>query len=852
MNQQKLEKLQSVLKQIDQDFASTEEVAKIVSVIIKEIKSIKGSISGLSTEFSQELNKLINDHKSLSKKGDYSASYLMKELDSLKSALSNLKLKHGQDGQDGKDYVLTKSDLMKIADQVYIPDNTNVVAEKVLNTIVIPEEDCESIVHKINQGDKLIKKERIEGLDDIERIAKANASNHKTYTGVTETRVKELINQNDASNDTLQGVTDRGATTTNEITLPGIQAKTSAGLAIKADNGDTAVLIGAGGGKNATFYDGVKLDAQTASRVVLFDANKNLVSSTLTSTALEAIPTTYCPYTGATGAVNLGAQNLSTTGTGTFSQYKGITQYVPVTGTLTISIAYYYSGYDATYITPVEDPSGLPAIWVDPTDYRIHWLTGDFAGTYTEIDYFSSDDFFQAAGDLSGTEGDTFEIVLLTTKAYLPDGVLTTDLEADSVLTKALTLKTIQFQVSDDGTSLFVGDGAGYNAQTVTYCNYFGKYAGYTATGSNYSNFFGSEAGSEATQATYCNFFGWEAGDSAKTLSDSNFLGRRAGIGASNSSYSNFFGYGAGAMAIATSGSNFFGNGTGSGASSASMSNFFGYNSGVGASNSSYSNFLGFYAGYGQKFAARCIFLGTNAGNNNGQLNQTDFANNLIIDQGLSTSNAPRATAAAIRTNALLYGTFADAAASQQLTINAGTVNFNGGTNTDITFNFTGTTNSGVLYWMEDEDYFKFNDDIFINDAENIVLGTTTGTKFGTATTQKLSFYNSTPIVQPSGNALTALSNLGLVASPTLTKTDVGLANVTNNAQLPLAGGTMTGTIFSQDIQPKTDDTYYLGKNDDDTPLAYKGVILKDQAGTGKYYRLEVYNDALRIVDLSD
>jgi hypothetical protein len=32
----------------------------------------------------------------------------------------------------------------------------------------------------------------------------------------------------------------------------------------------------------------------------------------------------------------------------------------------------------------------------------------------------------------------------------------------------------------------------------------------------------------------------------------------------------------------------------------------------------------------------------------------------------------------------------------------------------------------------------------------NFILGTTTGTKIGTATTQKLSFFNSTPIVQPS------------------------------------------------------------------------------------------------------
>lgn len=60
------------------------------------------------------------------------------------------------------------------------------------------------------------------------------------------------------------------------------------------------------------------------------------------------------------------------------------------------------------------------------------------------------------------------------------------------------------------------------------------------------------------------------------------------------------------------------------------------------------------------------------------------------------------------------------------------------------------------------------NGSININDAGNIVLGTTTGTKIGTATNQRLAFYNSTPIVQPSGNILTALTNLGLVASPTI------------------------------------------------------------------------------------
>lgn len=42
------------------------------------------------------------------------------------------------------------------------------------------------------------------------------------------------------------------------------------------------------------------------------------------------------------------------------------------------------------------------------------------------------------------------------------------------------------------------------------------------------------------------------------------------------------------------------------------------------------------------------------------------------------------------------------------------------------------------------------------------------GNKIGTATNQKLGFYNATPIVQPTGNIVTALNNLGLVGSAAL------------------------------------------------------------------------------------
>lgn len=43
---------------------------------------------------------------------------------------------------------------------------------------------------------------------------------------------------------------------------------------------------------------------------------------------------------------------------------------------------------------------------------------------------------------------------------------------------------------------------------------------------------------------------------------------------------------------------------------------------------------------------------------------------------------------------------------------------------------------------------FTFSDDVTLADAKNIILNTTTGTKIGTGTTQKLGFFNATPVVQ--------------------------------------------------------------------------------------------------------
>ena len=54
-----------------------------------------------------------------------------------------------------------------------------------------------------------------------------------------------------------------------------------------------------------------------------------------------------------------------------------------------------------------------------------------------------------------------------------------------------------------------------------------------------------------------------------------------------------------------------------------------------------------------------------------------------------------------------------------------GNLTIGGGTDTDHTITFNGNTTDGVLTWMEDEDYFKFSDDLLINSTEKIQFGDT-------------------------------------------------------------------------------------------------------------------------------
>ena len=72
-----------------------------------------------------------------------------------------------------------------------------------------------------------------------------------------------------------------------------------------------------------------------------------------------------------------------------------------------------------------------------------------------------------------------------------------------------------------------------------------------------------------------------------------------------------------------------------------------------------------------------------------------------------------------------------------------------------------------------------------IPDGANLVVGSTTGTIIATAATQKLGFYNTTAIVQPSGSGTLVTGFTQVTASLT----------TTNAADIVAAASTFTGNV---------------------------------------------------------
>jgi hypothetical protein len=103
---------------------------------------------------------------------------------------------------------------------------------------------------------------------------------------------------------------------------------------------------------------------------------------------------------------------------------------------------------------------------------------------------------------------------------------------------------------------------------------------------------------------------------------------------------------------------------------------------------------------------------------------------------------------------------------------------------TSVDYTWSGTHTFGSVktdtFGDNTAGFVTITDSLTLNDAKNIAVSTTTGTKIGTATTQKLGFWNAAPIVQPAtgGAASTFVANTSGIADDTATWDGYTIGNV--------------------------------------------------------------------------
>ena len=145
---------------------------------------------------------------------------------------------------------------------------------------------------------------------------------------------------------------------------------------------------------------------------------------------------------------------------------------------------------------------------------------------------------------------------------------------------------------------------------------------------------------------------------------------------------------------------------------------------------------------------------------------------------------------------------------------------------------------------------------ILLNNID-LVLGTTTGTKIGTATSQKLAFYNSTPIIQPVNTVAIndVLVNLGLRASGGSSNftTDIKLNNVgtglfiKEGTNATMGTATLTaGTVTVSTTKVTANSRIYLTVNGG--TLTNVGAVYISARSAGTSFAISSMN----ILDASD
>ena len=148
-------------------------------------------------------------------------------------------------------------------------------------------------------------------------------------------------------------------------------------------------------------------------------------------------------------------------------------------------------------------------------------------------------------------------------------------------------------------------------------------------------------------------------------------------------------------------------------------------------------------------------------------------------------------------------------------TLYSNVLSFGTGTDADIAITFNANSNDGLLYWMEDEDYFKFQDDVLVNSTEKLYFRDT-GLYINSSTDGQLDIVADTEIQIAAttidiNGAADISGNLGVGGNLTVTGTSTfngGTINLGDSAADTIAfGGTITGNLV---FEGSSDDAHEL------------------------------------------
>ena len=432
--------------------------------------------------------------------------------------------------------------------------------------------------------------------------------------------------------------------------------------------------------------------------------------------------------------------------------------------------------------------------------YQITYtVTGRTAGTFSIAFGGVTTSGLSATGAVGPRATSTGTLSITPTTDF--DGTIVISIKVITAGSASITIKNSSGTViseiggSSSNTNTFLGLDAGARITTGTGNALIGTYSGQNITSGSSNTFFGSSAGLNNTTGNNNTFIGNNAGQLNIIGSNNSFFGFFAGqnnnLGGSNS----FFGRSSGISNTDGTDNAFFGIFAGGSNTTSSGSSYFGAYSGLnltGASNTAVGNNAGRYAGSGttqNQTSSNSIYIGYQPrASASGNTNEIVIGYDVV---GLGSNTTILGNSSTVTTGIygnLLLGTTTDA--GYKLDVNGGArivdniyfgasgslrgfigrpswdnsyVSFQNATlsissaNAAISQSSNGLTvvnaaSGQTLYFRTGNSNNGFNLTNYLvtfNDAVNIATDTTTGTKIGTSTSQKIGFWNVSPISQP-------------------------------------------------------------------------------------------------------